>query len=171
MQEEALAWAKGVTVVARIILHAPQATLQFFDAAAAAGITCTGNVAAVVPNDAEGSAAGALLLCFVAVWADGFDMIAQPADRKLCAMAFAQLLALDVPGGWGLFAELMTHITSVYLALEEAGVDGPNDFEDEMYAILLNVAADIELPDDLALILSDDAEGVPLPTLCCVSGR
>ena len=107
-------------MIARIFVHAPAAVLPFFDRAAAAGVHAplsTSHSSASTSSSAAGVAANgaafqppqgctpgqALCLAFMNVWMEGFDAVAQPAERKLCAMAFAAALALPLQGILGLF--------------------------------------------------------------------
>ena len=55
---------------------------------------------------------------------------------------------------------LAAHITSVYLALEEVAASAPEGFDDDIYDVLLSVQSDTGGPDDVAIAMSDDAEGV-----------
>jgi hypothetical protein len=163
MQEEALPRARATTVFARILVHCPSSTVPLFERAYTEGVRTapTGATYATVPAT---SSASALLLQFASSWAEVFDAVAQPVDRKLCAMAFASLLTLPVPGVLDLFSVLMAHVTGVYLALEESGVDGGEEFGGEMYSVLLNVRPDwaASSGEDPSLTISEDAVGVLL---------
>ena len=146
---------KGATLFARLLLHCPASVRPFFDAAAA-------TTAAAASGDA-------LLLHLLATWArDLFDATAQAAERKLGAMAFAAALALPVPGVLDLFDELVAHVTGVFLSLEEAGLDSPDDFGGELFSVLLSAAADMPAAvEDPSVTISREAQGARPSCRCC----
>jgi hypothetical protein len=173
MQEEQLPWVKGTTVIARLFVHAPDSVASFFDRAAAAGVRGTRcNAAGAAAGGAppqpppDATPGSALLLDFLATTADSFDAVAQPADRKLVAMAFAAALTAPTPGILSLFEVLLAHVTSVYLTLEESAAEngGDDPCDHEAYGVLLGAGADGGGIDDVAVAMSDDAEGARLDT-------
>lgn len=160
-----MSWVKGIGVIARGLLHCPQATAQLFAEAQAQGVRRVpkGQTPASVPAAASGAA---LLADFAADVVENFDCIAQPADRKLTAMALAAALALPAP-------ELLEHtetmaaaVTSVWEALEGGG----NDFPSE-YAWIGADPGDYFPTMEMPVCLSEDAQGALSTPNCAAPCR
>lgn len=153
VQEEVLSWVKGVGVIARGLLHCPQATAQLFADAQAQGVRRIpkGQPPSAAPPAASGAA---LLATFLADVADNFDCIAQPADRKLAAMAAAAALTLPAP-------EVLEHVEALAVAMTgvwEALEGGGNDFPGE-YAWIGADPGDYFPTSEMPVCLSEDAQG------------
>lgn len=158
VQEEVLSWVKGVGVIARGLLHCPEATARLFADAQAQGVrrVAKGQSPAATPPAASG---GALLAAFLGDVAENFDAIAQPADRKLAAMAAAAALALPAPEVLEHFEVIAAAMTAVWEALEGGG----NDFPAE-YAWIGADPGDYFPTSEMPVCLSEDAQGA-WPTL------
>lgn len=156
MQEEVLAWVKGVTVFARVLVHCPEEAQHLFAHAAANGVrlVAPGATAASTPTAASGDQ---LLADFIGTVADSFDRIAHPGDRKLCSMALARVLTLPVDN-WailGHFELIACQVTGVWNALESGGsaVDPTLLVGGPAAELLID---DLEVP----VCMSEDAQGV-----------
>lgn len=149
-------WAKGVTVFARALVHCPEATLELFDSAAQQGLRLVpaGHTLASTPPAPSGPA---LFAQFLADWMDRFDCIAQPGDRKLCAMAFASALPLPVPGLLAHFEAVACCLTAVHSQLEGGGDDAP--YGADVFVGMSEAPNDVAGLALAAATMSEDAEG------------
>lgn len=96
--------AAALGVLSRLLLHAPGYVPGLFERAAAGG--------AAGPET--------LLLGFVDMWMDKFDVLGSAAQRKLSALAACNLLGLPIPGLLSRLDAIVATITAVWFEVRWA---------------------------------------------------